>query len=81
MSIIYSDSLNNEANTKKTVQAQMQYEFDKKQMADNVKNSELAKEEELIHQQKIQQQKTYTYGGIIGFALMIIVAGISFRAF
>ncbi len=36
--IAYKDSLINENNTKKTVQMQMQYEFDKKSATDSIKN-------------------------------------------
>ena len=81
LSIIYRDSLVSVESTKKTVQAQMQYDFDKQQTADSIKNVEQAKQEELKHSQEILQQKTYTYGGLIGFLLMIVVAAVSFRAF
>jgi tetratricopeptide (TPR) repeat protein len=79
--IIYRDSLLNEENTRKSVQAQMQYDFDKKSAADSIKNAERLKQEELKHSQEIQQQKIYTYGGIIGFSLMLIVAGVAFHAY
>jgi tetratricopeptide (TPR) repeat protein/DNA-binding CsgD family transcriptional regulator len=39
LSIIYRDSILNEENIEKTVQMQMQYEFDKKQTADSIKTS------------------------------------------
>ncbi len=38
--IVYRDSLINEDNTKKTVQLQMQYDFDKKTAADSIRNVE-----------------------------------------
>ncbi len=38
--IVYRDSLVNEGNTKKTVQLQMQYDFDKKTAADSIRNVE-----------------------------------------
>ena len=79
--IAASDSISNDANTKKQTQAEMNYEFDKKQTADSITNAEKVKQEELKHEQEIQQQKTYSYGGAIGFLLMIIVAGVSFRAY
>ncbi|MBI3509981.1 MAG: tetratricopeptide repeat protein [Bacteroidetes bacterium] len=79
--ILYRDSLNNEENTKKTVQTQMQYDFDKKSSADSIKNSEQKKRDDLKHTQEIQQQKIYTYGGALGFLLMLIVAIVSIRAF
>lgn len=75
------DSISNEENTKKQTQQEMQYQFDKQQLADSIQNTEALKQEKQHHDQEIQQQKTYTYGGVIGFLLMIIVAGVSFRAF
>jgi len=41
----------------------MQYDFDKKQTADSIKNAEQVKQENLRHEQEIQQQRLYTYGG------------------
>lgn len=79
--VIYKDSVTNEENTKKQTQLEMRYEFDKTQTADSIKNIERAKQEFLKHQQEIKQQKLYTFGGIIGFGLMLIVAFVSFRAF
>ena len=79
--IAVRDSITNEENTKKQTQMEMQYEFDKVQAADSIKNAERSKQEKLKHNQEIQQQKIYTYGGIGGFALMLVVAIVSFRAF
>lgn len=79
--IAYRDSLTNEENTKKTVQMQMTYQFNKQQVADSIRNAEKVEKEKLRHEQQIKQQKIYTYGGIAGFVLMIFVAGISFRAY
>jgi tetratricopeptide (TPR) repeat protein len=79
--IFCRDSIMNEENTKKQTQTEMQYEFDKKTVADSIKNFEQVKQEEIKHNQEIQQQKTYTYGGLIGFLLMIVVAIVSFRAY
>ncbi|MBC7864611.1 MAG: tetratricopeptide repeat protein [Bacteroidia bacterium] len=79
--VAYGDSLVNEENTKKSVQQQMQYEFGKKTAADSIRNSVTRKLEEVKHQHEISKQKTFTYSGIIGFLIMIIVAGVSFLAF
>ena len=79
--IAIRDTMLGEENTKKTVQLQMQYEFDKKQAADSIRNSENIKQEEIKHDRKIQQQRMLTYGGGIGFFLMLVVAGVSFRAY
>jgi tetratricopeptide (TPR) repeat protein len=79
--ILYRDSLVNEENTKKIIQSQMQYDFDRKSAADSIKNSESKKVEEVKHQHEISRQKTFTYGGVAGFLVMIVVAGVSYKAF
>lgn len=79
--ILMRDSLVNDENSKKVIQQQMTYEFEKEQAADSIKNVERAKQETIKHEQEIKQQRIYTYGGIIGFSLMCIVAFVSFRAF
>jgi len=79
--IVYRDSLLNEENTKKQTEIDLASDFGKQQTADSITNAEQIKQEEFKHNQEIQQQKIYTYLGAIGFLLMIIVAGVSFRAF
>jgi tetratricopeptide (TPR) repeat protein len=81
MYIIYRDSLSNEENTRRSIQAQMNYQFGKQQAADSIRNAEEVKQEQLRHGQEIQQQRLYTYGGGLGFLLMLVVAGVSFRAY
>jgi len=76
-----ADSINNTETQKVSMKKQVQYDFEKKQTADSIKNAEQIKQEELKHNQEIQQQRIYTYGGVVGFLLMLIVAGVSFRAF
>jgi tetratricopeptide (TPR) repeat protein len=77
----YKDSISNEENTKKQTQMEMQYVFDNKQAADSIKNAAKSNAAKQKNQLEIKQQQLFTYGGIIGFALMLIVAIISFRAF
>jgi tetratricopeptide (TPR) repeat protein len=79
--VLYKDSLNNEESTRKSVQVQMKYEFDKEQAADSIKNVEQVKQEMLKHEQEIGQQRLFTLGGGAGFALMMVVAVVSFRAY
>jgi tetratricopeptide (TPR) repeat protein len=81
MHIVYKDSVQNEENTKRQTRTEMQYEFDKKQASDSIRNAEQAEREKLRHDQELKQQRTYTYGGIIGFLLMMVVAGVSYRAY
>ncbi|MES2516107.1 MAG: tetratricopeptide repeat protein [Bacteroidota bacterium] len=79
--ILYRDSLMSQDNNRKSSQAKLQYDFDKKAIADSLKNREVIEKEELRHEQEIQQQKLYSYGAAFGFILMLITAGISYRAF
>ena len=79
--ITTKDSISNSENTRKQTQSEMQFDFDKQQTADSIKNVEIIKQEELKHDQEITQQRIYTYGGGIGFLLMLVVAGVSFRAY
>jgi tetratricopeptide (TPR) repeat protein len=75
------DSIFNEENTKKEVQSEMNFQFAKKQAADSLINIERRERDQIRHEQALKQQRTYTYGGLIGFVFMIIISGISFRAY
>jgi tetratricopeptide (TPR) repeat protein len=79
--ILYKDSVSNQENTREQTRLELQYEFDKKQAADSIANAAHLAQEELRHNQEIQQQKLYTLGGITGFILMVIVALISLQAY
>jgi tetratricopeptide (TPR) repeat protein len=79
--VAYKDSLNSAGNIKKQTQLEMQYGFTKKQQADSIRNAEATARETLKHDQEIKQQRIYTFGGALGFGLMLIIAGISFRAY
>ncbi|MCE3228201.1 MAG: protein serine/threonine phosphatase [Bacteroidetes bacterium] len=81
MFIRLRDSMDNKENTEKMISAQLNYEFEVKRTADSVKTMERENSEHLKHEQEIKQQKLYTFGGIIGFALMIVVAAVSFKAY
>jgi len=64
----FKDSLLNEENTKKIVQAEMRFEFDKKQTADSL----IVAEERVLNSVRFQQEKQqryFLYGGLIVFAL------------
>ena len=69
--IIYRDSLFNEENTKKTVQAQMQYEFDKKEAAGRLeqeKKDAVAAAEK--HRQRVVLYAISAFGLLVlGFAI------------
>jgi tetratricopeptide (TPR) repeat protein len=75
------DSIDNEAIRKANLKKQFQSEYEIQAAKDSVISASRIKEERFKHQQAITQQKTYTYGGFIGLALMLIVAVVSFRAY
>ena len=75
--IVYRDSLVNEANTKKTVRQQMQYEFSKKQTADSVKVAE-EKKVATAELKSEQNQRYSLYGGLV---LVIVFAGAMYNRF
>lgn len=79
--IVLKDSIVKEENQKAGIQRQMKFTFDNKVIADSIKNTEKIKLENVRHEQEIKQQKFYTYGGIIGFLLMLLISGISFNAY
>ncbi|MES2760585.1 MAG: tetratricopeptide repeat protein [Bacteroidota bacterium] len=67
LAVLYGDSLINKENTKKTVQLQMQYEFDKKQTADSLKVAE----ERAVNDAKFKQEQTQRYALYGGLALVL----------
>lgn len=73
--IIYRDSLVNNENTKKIMQQQMQYDFDKKQVADSL---QFAQEKEIAGI-KLQKQKAYTYSGFAGVLVTILLLFFVYR--
>lgn len=77
MFISYRDSLINEENTLKTVQLQMQYEYDKK---DAIARAVQEKKDE-VTRQEVQKQKLLRNSFIAGFALMLALAAVSYRSY
>lgn len=75
--IIARDSINNDENTKKMVQQQMLYEFDKKQTADSLKVAE----ERVINEVKFEQEKTQRYFLYGGLALVALFGAFMFNRF
>ena len=73
--IFYRDSLVNEANTKKTVQAEMNFQFEQKQAAEK---AEQAKKDAVAEQDK-NKQAIVRNSFIVGFVLMLTLAFFIFR--
>jgi len=77
LEIAYADSLNNEENTRRLVQEQMQFEFDKKQLADSL----LVVDERRMNALKFEQEKTRRYYLYAGLLLVIVFAGFMYNRF
>src|SRR5690606_2526455 len=74
MYIVYRDSLINEENTRKLIQAQIQFDFDKKEAV-----SKAEREKQVaIAAQKLREQKNIRNGFIAGFAVVLLFAGVFF---
>ncbi len=75
------DSLENEDNRKVMAKKYFQAEYERQAEKDSIANVAKIMEQDFKHEQAITQQRAYTYGGIVGFVLMLLVAAVSFRAF
>lgn len=75
------DSLNNTQVQNEITRKDIAYGYDKKAVEEKLRNEEKVREEKLKHEIEISNQKMYTYGGIAGFILMLLVSVISIRAY
>ena len=81
LSVKMRDSLNNETTRKTSIKKQFELEYEMQAEKDSILNASKIEKEQLKHEQAITQQRLYTLGGILGFALMLVVAVVSFRAY
>jgi serine phosphatase RsbU (regulator of sigma subunit) len=72
------DSLKNEDNARSFTQKEMKFDYDKKILADSLKNKQELMLVEEQNKREVQKQKFYTTGGIIGVILLLIIAIILF---
>lgn len=78
--ILYSDSIDNEETRKKTIQAQMTYDFEiKEAVADAVHKKELEKQQALA-EEKSRKQRIVILFVFCGLLLVLIFAGLIFRS-
>jgi tetratricopeptide (TPR) repeat protein len=75
------DSITNVKTKKAAIKNQLKYEYEKQAAKDSIRNAEKIVRENIKHEEAIKQQRLYTYGGAAGFGLMLVIAGISFRAY
>ncbi|MBP7808211.1 MAG: tetratricopeptide repeat protein [Bacteroidia bacterium] len=79
--LLMKDSLESEQNKKAVLKSQFKYDYEKKAIADSLKTQEEQKIKNLKHEEEISKQRTYTYGGIVGFLLMMVVAIVAVKAY
>lgn len=79
--ILMRDSVLNKENKKASLRSAMKYDFDKQAVKDSVRTEEKFLREKIVHAEEIKQQRNLKYAGFFGLALMLVIAGISFRAF
>ena len=75
--IVYRDSLFNEENTKKTIQSQMQYDFDKKE---TIAKAEQDKKD-LANAEHAKQQRYITFSVVGGLILVVMFSFFLYRRF
>lgn len=75
------DSLNSVHTAKEAEKKALDLEYEKKQIADSIRVAQERHEESLAYEHKLSLQKSYTYGGIAGALLMVVIAIVSVRAY
>jgi tetratricopeptide (TPR) repeat protein len=78
--ILYRDSIDNEETRKKTIQSQMQYEYETKEAVANAEHRKELENQEAIAEEKNRKQKLVTAFVIGGLLLVLIFAGFVFRS-
>ncbi len=81
ISVQMNDSINNSVTRKASVKKQLQIQYEKQAQTDSLANEAKVIKAQLINEQKLNQQRIFTYVGLIGFILMLAIAYISFRAY
>ncbi|MCB0401524.1 MAG: tetratricopeptide repeat protein [Flavobacteriales bacterium] len=77
--IAMRDSVFNEESLREIAQKEMQFEFDKQMMADSLARAEEVRIKEIQYQQKLNQQKTFTYGGALILVIVIIFSAMLYK--
>jgi tetratricopeptide (TPR) repeat protein len=76
-SIRLRDKLYNDENTKKIMQASMQYEFEKKEVAAKVEQEK----KDAVTLQEVQKQKIVKNSFIAGFILVMLLVGVTYNRY
>ena len=78
--ILYSDSLDNEETRKKTIQTQMNFDFEKKEAIAEVEHKKELENQEEIAVVKSKKQRTILFFVLGSLVLVILFAGFIFRS-
>lgn len=78
---IINDSLRDEDEKRSVTTKGLNYEFNKRAMADSIAAAELRQSDKLKHENEIAVQRTYTYAGIFGLVLMMVIALLAIKAY
>lgn len=80
----YEDSMSTATLQKETMKQQLHYEYQKKQLADSLRNQQAQKEKDLLLKQQraqLSEERTqkYAFGG--GMVLLLLLAGVTYNAY
>jgi len=75
------DSVDNDNIKEVVIQKQYQYEYEKMMIKDSLKSAETAKINEIKYSQEIKAQKLYSYVGVIGSVLLLVVVIVVLRGY
>ncbi len=79
--ILLKDSLENDGNKRNAMRMTMQHEYEMKLVADSVAQAAREAQTTLAYEENMKRQRIYTYAGLGGFMLMLLVAIVSVRAY
>ncbi len=77
LAVNYQDTILSEESTKKTLQAQMQYDYDKK---DAISKAE-QKQKDIVTEKEKQRQRLIIYAVVIGLIIVIVFSGFLYNRF
>mgnify|MGYP002359220569 CR=1 FL=1 len=77
LGVNYLDTIMNEENTKKTLEAQMQYEYDKKEAVTKAEQ----KQKDIINEKEKQRQRLIIYSVVIGLVIVLVFSGFLYNRF
>lgn len=78
--ILYRDSLNNEESQRKTIQSQMNYDFEKKEAVAKAEHKKELEKQELVADEKSRKQTVVILFVVAGLLLVLVFSGFIFRS-